>query len=60
MYWRSLQEVRQGYEIRSSSHDHTADTNEPGTMELSAKVAHEGYYQQVAWEGEELINRLNE
>lgn len=54
MYLQSLEEVRQGYEVRSDSHDQTANTNQPGTMELSAKVAHEGYYQQVAWEGEEL------
>lgn len=50
---QSLEEVRQGYEVRSNSHDQTANTNQPGTMELGTKVTHEGYYQQVAWEGEE-------
>lgn len=50
--------MRQGYEERSNSHDQTANRDQPWTMEFSTKVAHKGYYQHVAWEGEELTNKL--
>lgn len=46
--------MRHGCEVGSSSHDQAADANQPGTMELRTKVAHKGYYQQVACE-EEII-----
>lgn len=52
VYWRSHEEVRQGYAVRAGSHDDTAGSDQPGTMELSAKIAHKGYHQQVAWGGE--------
>ncbi len=58
VHLQSLEEVRQGREVRSNSHDQTAYSNQPGTMELSSKVAHESYHQQVAWEGEESKNNL--
>lgn len=50
LYSRSLEEMRQGHEERSNSHDQASDSDQPGTVELSPKVAHKGYDQKVAWE----------
>lgn len=53
MNLQSLEEVRQRYEKGPRSHEKTADSNEPRTMELGAKVTDKGDHQQVAWKREE-------